>query len=1122
MKIILLILTFLVLWAYGNSQSVVNRSNSTITVNDARHMASLNSFIPRYADTTSANVFKGIDSCGAIVYTYKGNTLWVRGCNPKRWLPASSGAGGISSFDFNTNSSVIICYSSGACDTIPIINFNSKNCDGVSPGGNVVTWSKTGLKFYVSAGNFSILCRNYFGESDSITLNVADPTNARFDVIYRDTSGAVGKITGTPAANPVLPQVNITYQVALTFVLVEAAATTPSSITNRLIYDENLQVAGGEWNTLATNINTFPNQTPIASNLIRSTFWNGVYALGAAYTNSGNIAVSSQDILWFKILFNGFNTYNPRQENIIALGLSKTALPVQLLKGVTYIKHGTNGFDTTNKSTWQVISIPLSQFLNPYEGYIYTLDSVYSLTISAVNNNNTGGGSVFYIDEINLQSGMVQSGAPPEIYVNDVYSIPGILSDTLFKVRNGDTSIVEITDRNCGVFSPGVVTWDSLLIFSISPSIYRLCCDGIRRTSAQTNVTLSASDPSLPRFDGIFLDSTGVVVVTGTPSATPAQPQASDCQLVLTYIYVPAGSTTPGNGDNGCGLPAQEIIYDETGGSEWTPATVGMTINFSNTTNPYHLIKSGDAGTFSASQSFSFTKGSNITLSDYSAVKFYIRLKSTWNPRTRFGIYFQNTTSIQPSRSVIMQDGLYNFSRTIVGSYQEITIPISEFLGGATNVVNKLYFLVLNTGNADGFYIDWIQLQKGICQPPVTGGAGTVTSVSSGSLFPLFTTTVTNPNTTPSLSFNLNSAAARTVFGRATGTGTPSYISLDTNYIANFSTMVRPLMSGGTGISYNSSTGVITNSSPGATYTASNGLTLSGSDFKLGGTLTENTTITGGAFGLISTGTSATVSNLDISNNSIGAGSIVNISSTSTAAASNLQKGLNIALSGANATSTQTTYGAYVSNTHDGTGSTNYGGYFTTSGGTLNYGVYGSGTYGVYGSGTNSGVYGTSGAGYALFADAIGSAYGLWSQSVNQLSFYGTVIPSSTNTVVPVMEITRSSTGTAANGMGGSLDFGLKTTGSSDRVMNRIISVLTDATDSTRTAKMEFWGVTVGTTQNWLTIGQSGYVKFRPMTVTEAGAITVAEGLMVFVSNTDATFTSIGLWIYQNGAWKAL
>jgi hypothetical protein len=48
-------------------------------------------------------------------------------------------------------------------------------------------------------------------------------------------------------------------------------------------------------------------------------------------------------------------------------------------------------------------------------------------------------------------------------------------------------------------------------------------------------------------------------------------------------------------------------------------------------------------------------------------------------------------------------------------------------------------------------------------------GSGTVTTFSSGNLSPLFTTSVSNPNTIPALSFSLSNATANSVFGNNTG-----------------------------------------------------------------------------------------------------------------------------------------------------------------------------------------------------------------------------------------------------------------------------------------------------------------------------------------------------------------
>jgi hypothetical protein len=81
--------------------------------------------------------------------------------------------------------------------------------------------------------------------------------------------------------------------------------------------------------------------------------------------------------------------------------------------------------------------------------------------------------------------------------------------------------------------------------------------------------------------------------------------------------------------------------------------------------------------------------------------------------------------------------------------------------------------------------------------------------------------------------------------------------------------------------------------------------------------------------------------------NTLSSNSGLTLSSTSIAAASNTQTVLNVATSGANGTSTQTTYGAQFANTHTGTSSTNVAAYFTASGGTNNYAaIFNSGNVG--------------------------------------------------------------------------------------------------------------------------------------------------------------------------------
>lgn len=90
------------------------------------------------------------------------------------------------------------------------------------------------------------------------------------------------------------------------------------------------------------------------------------------------------------------------------------------------------------------------------------------------------------------------------------------------------------------------------------------------------------------------------------------------------------------------------------------------------------------------------------------------------------------------------------------------------------------------------------------------------------------------------------------------------------------------------------------------------------------------------------TGTSITANSLTtgdgllIQSSSLTTGNLVSLTQTGTAAGSNTQTILKVSTSGVNATSTQTTYGVYATNTHGGTASTNVAGYFAASGGTVN------------------------------------------------------------------------------------------------------------------------------------------------------------------------------------------
>tara|TARA_R110000772_G_scaffold145504_1_gene255436 strand:+ start:1923 stop:3923 length:2001 start_codon:yes stop_codon:yes gene_type:complete len=136
--------------------------------------------------------------------------------------------------------------------------------------GGIVQWTGTGYDFNVSpaSARFDYILLN--SDSDVLTLATPDVTNDRIDLFVLDItfdangfpiSMAANFITGTPAATPVEPQIDPSYQIRLTSVVVTASSTIPT-LTDELIYDENVEWTGSSsgTGTVAFNSSTDPYQ----------------------------------------------------------------------------------------------------------------------------------------------------------------------------------------------------------------------------------------------------------------------------------------------------------------------------------------------------------------------------------------------------------------------------------------------------------------------------------------------------------------------------------------------------------------------------------------------------------------------------------------------------------------------------------------------------------------------------------------------------------------------------------------------------------------------------------------------------------------------------------------------
>ena len=157
---------------------------------------------------------------------------------------------------------------------------------------------------------------------------------------------------------------------------------------------------------------------------------------------------------------------------------------------------------------------------------------------------------------------------------------------------------------------------------------------------------------------------------------------------------------------------------------------------------------------------------------------------------------------------------------------------------------------------------------------------------------------------------------------------------------------------------------------------------------------------------------------------------------------------------------------------------------------------------------------------YAIVASSI-TGGGISAASTSNVGGFFSTNPSSTNTSVEVVTVKRNTSGTAANGLGGFIGYTIQASDGTSQVAGRIHYEWSDATVGTRTSSARIQAVLSTATVDVLTLAGDGSVKLRPITATEASAITPAEGMILMVSSTNGTFVSIGFWGYRNGAWAA-
>jgi len=277
-------------------------------------------------------------------------------------------------------------------------------------------------------------------------------------------------------------------------------------------------------------------------------------------------------------------------------------------------------------------------------------------------------------------------------------------------LSDGEEIYVTDIPKPDGVYSGGIVTSQSGLIFSVSAAAYYI--DGTLHTSASGTLTLTAADATYSRIDLFVVDTLGHAgFITGVPSANPQTPQYDpSSQLPLTSVLIMANATEPSN--PGGGSISTEVVYDEN--TEWTTGASGVIVDFNQTTTVHNGSIAAEGGTLTNGDYISFTSASPHGPGVYETLSFWLKLKEAlW---MKDDIIVQLYLNGNPIGDMVSLN--YNYKTT---DWQFLTIDVSEFntiaLFNEIRITNDLF----KATSPDGWYIDYVKLQGGINIPETVG-----------------------------------------------------------------------------------------------------------------------------------------------------------------------------------------------------------------------------------------------------------------------------------------------------------------------------------------------------------------------------------------------------------------
>lgn len=352
-----------------------------------------------------------------------------------------------------------------------------------------------------------------------------------------------------------------------------------------------------------------------------------------------------------------------------------------------------------------------------------------------------------------------------EIPDKPIYSDPDVFSNILYlekAVANASLYRGSVTNTS------GLTFRASGLEYIIRTSVYKI---------SNKTITLDDADSTHPRIDIICANELSKLVkVTGTPASDPVEPDTPLNHIKLLSVRVENGATQP--------AITNTMIYSENVGvpSEWNGVASTARINLNNTLNVHSGSKSiaftsvipGDSITFTPLSSVVASDYSNIFLGLYITDPLYIDIMLT---------VFNNGKEIS---TVNLTSGIYGFSNDIIGEYQQIVIPMSDFM-----IQNKFDEIKITVNGENSsvstFYMDKFCLQSGISYSnnTIVNTTGTVVHNNYSA--------VTNPSSTDDINSNygigsmwvntidtstfqcVDNTASAAVWNKVTGFGNANY-----------------------------------------------------------------------------------------------------------------------------------------------------------------------------------------------------------------------------------------------------------------------------------------------------------------------------------------------------------